>query len=163
MVHFGLNKRATGFRIERFAHNTIARRADASAALPAARTVLAHGSPRLHSALPARALAGHLNERGLAAAPSASAGRYLCNFLYYLSLDWAGRQEAPPLASFVHIPPRSADGGPFSDADLVRGASEILRYILAFVETQQAGPSVEPIGLALASSWAMVRTKETSS
>ena len=54
------------------------------------------------------------SERGIPAAPSRSAGRYLCNFLYYLSLDWATRQEQSPAVLFVHIPPFTAHGGPLA-------------------------------------------------
>ena len=92
-IHFGLSQRAKGFRIERSAHNRASPRADASGALPRGHVILPRGPGRLDSPLPASALAAHLEQRGIPAAPSRSAGRYLCNFLYYLSLDWAARQR----------------------------------------------------------------------
>ena len=87
--------------------------------------------PASNSSLPASALAAHLKQRGIAAAPSRSAGRYLCNFLYYLSLDWAARQDGAPTVLFVHMPPGPSDGGPLSEAELLDGAEAILRFALA--------------------------------
>jgi hypothetical protein len=81
-------------------------------------------------------LAAHLRGRGFAATTSRSAGSYLCNFLYYLSLDWGTRQESPPLALFVHVPHTSAKGGPFSEAQLLHGAQELLRLVLTYAETR---------------------------
>jgi pyroglutamyl-peptidase len=88
--------------------------------------------------MPANELAQHLNEHGFAAETSRDAGGYLCNLLYYLSLEWAARQPESCEVLFVHIPPAEADGGPFSDADLVRGAQAILRFVLASAEARES-------------------------
>jgi pyroglutamyl-peptidase len=144
-LHFGLSKRARGFRIERFAHNRTMAQADAAAALPSNNTVLAEGDDRLDSPLPASRLATHLRKQGLVATPSRSAGGYLCNFLYYLSLDWAARQQPPCHAMFVHIPAEKAEGGPFDRAEILRGASAILRFGIAFAE---AGDQTAPVRAA---------------
>jgi pyroglutamyl-peptidase len=133
-LHFGLSQRARDFRIERFAHNRVMARVDAAGALPSSSTVLPDGDDRVASPLPAGSLATHLRKQGLAATPSRSAGGYLCNFLYYLSLDWAARQQSPCHAMFVHIPAEKAEGGPFDRAELLRGASAILRFAIAFAE-----------------------------
>lgn len=151
MIHFGLCQRAVGFRIERSAYNRIAPRADARAALPSARQVLAHGAGRLDTHVPTAKLAAHLSSRGLPAASSRSAGRYLCNFLYYHSLAWAAQQEPPPLALFVHVPKTVAQGGTLSDASLLRGAQETLRFVLAFVEAREQAGSIATPPLAAAS------------
>jgi pyroglutamyl-peptidase len=132
MIHFGLSERAKAFRIERSAHNRTAPRADARGALPSSGVILAQRPDRLDTSLPAGVLAAHLKARGLAAAPSSSAGRYLCNFLYYLSLEWSARQATPPLALFVHIPLGSAQGAPFGEVELLHGAQELLRLTLTF-------------------------------
>lgn len=132
ILHFGLSQRALGFRIERCAHNWILARADAAGALASRGAILPEGHDRLASPLPASRLATHLKQQGLAATPSRSAGRYLCNFLYYLSLDWAARQEPPCHTVFVHIPPAKAQGGPFDRTELLRGADAILRFAIAF-------------------------------
>lgn len=131
MIHFGVSERANAFRIERSAHNRAAMRADASAALPAGRVIHAEGPDRLDTALPAGRVAAHLRTSGLPAVTSRSAGRYLCNFLYYHSLDWAHRQPDPRLVLFVHVPPLTGKGGTFSAEELLRGAHETVRFVLA--------------------------------
>ncbi len=136
MIHFGLSQNAKGFRIERSAHNRASLRADASGALPRGHVILPQGPGRLDSPLPTSALTAHLRERGIPASPSRSAGRYLCNFLYYLSLDWAARQETAAAVLFVHMPPFAVHGGPLSDTALLDGAEAILRFALAFASRE---------------------------
>jgi pyroglutamyl-peptidase len=148
IVHFGLSRRSRSFCIERTAHNAIARRADENGAVPVTTTILDGGSDRLHSPAPASTLAAHLKANGLAAAPSRSAGSYICNLLYYLSLDWASRQTHSPLACFVHIPPAAAQGGPFGDDDLVRGAKLILHRLSALARNEKPVAAGTPVTLA---------------
>jgi len=131
VLHFGVNPRANAFRIERFAHNATMARIDAAGAVPESPCIVAVGAERLSTAVDAGELSRHLTARGLRATPSGCAGRYLCNYLYYLSLDWAARHPAPCTVAFVHIPPRPAHGGPFSEYDLIRGGEEILSYMIA--------------------------------
>ena len=133
MIHFGVSQRAKTFRIERFAHNRAARRGDAHGLMPSAPVIQAEGADRIATKLPAAALAAHLRTCGVAAASSRSAGSYLCNFLYYHSLDWALRQPDPRLVLFVHVPPRDS----FSPEPLLRGGYETLRFVLASADTQQ--------------------------
>ena len=135
-IHFGLSQSAKGFRIERSAHNRASPRADAAGAFPQSHVILPRGPQRLDTSLPASTLAAHLNEQGIEAAPSRSAGRYLCNFLYYLSLDWAARQETAPAVLFVHMPPFAVHGGPLSESALLDGAEAILRFALAFASRE---------------------------
>jgi pyroglutamyl-peptidase len=130
-IHFGLSQRARGFRIERSAHNRASPRADASGALPSGRIISPIGPDRRDTSLPANTLAASLLQRGIEAAPSRSAGRYLCNFLYYLSLDHAAQRDGSSIVLFVHIPPGASDGGPMSEATLLDGAEAILRFALA--------------------------------
>jgi pyroglutamyl-peptidase len=132
ILHLGLSKRAKGFRIERSAHNVIDLGEDARGAMPSTRSVLDLGHARLDTRVPAARLAKHLRTRELQAVASRSAGTYLCNFLYYLSLDWARLQKAPCDVCFVHVPPGPHQGGPLSERDLLCGAEHILRYLLAF-------------------------------
>ncbi len=131
-IHFGLSQSARGFRIEQSAYNRASPRADAAGALPRSRAILAQGHARLDTLLPAVPLSAHLRERGIPALPSRSAGRYLCNFLYYLSLDWAARQARTPTVLFVHIPPFANHGGPFDEAALLDGAEAVLCFALQF-------------------------------
>ena len=158
MIHFGVGEHAQTFRIEHSAHNRAAPRADATGALPASPVIFAEGAARLDTAFPAGALARHLKTSGVAAVTSHSAGHYLCNFLYYHSLDWALRQPTPPLVLFVHIPPLSGKDGPFSEERLLDGAQEILRFVLAFASEQTPARPVS--GPALAQTEAVLSAKD---
>jgi pyroglutamyl-peptidase len=135
MIHFGVDRRAKALRIERFAHNRTARRADAAGALPASAMIAPEGPDRYATELPAAALAAHLRNCGLPAVTSRSAGNYLCNFLYYHSLSWARQQGDACLALFMHIPPPNSPG-PFSDETLLVGARETLRFLLTVAREQ---------------------------
>jgi pyroglutamyl-peptidase len=130
IVHFGLSKSARGFRIERSAHNVLARREDACGALPAMRSVLDFGAARLDTSISAASLARYLRSHRLPASASRSAGAYLCNYLYYLSLQWAKAQTACD-AIFVHLPPGPRQAGPLSEAQMLRGAKLILERLVA--------------------------------
>ncbi len=136
MIHFGVCQRTNSLRVERFAHNRAACRADAGGALPASATIRPDGPERLDTKLPVPALAAHLRCSGFSAATSHSAGRYLCNFLYYHSLGWARRNDG--LAVFVHIPPVSRHGA-FNEPALLDAAREILRFVLDFAPATAAG------------------------
>lgn len=126
-IHFGLDQHAKGFRIERFAHNSAGVRPDARGALPPSPVVKHGGAARLATALPVAKLVRHLKTLGLPAVSSASAGDYLCNFLYYHALEWADANGRHVL--FVHIPPVKR-GSIFDETALLRGAQEILRFAL---------------------------------
>jgi pyroglutamyl-peptidase len=132
ILHLGLHKRARGFRIERSAHNLIDLREDARGAVLNRRTILDRSDGRLDTEVPATQLARHLRTQDLPAVASRSAGTYLCNYLYYLSLHWARGQNGACDVCFVHLPPGPRQGGPLSEAELLRGAELIVRYLLAF-------------------------------
>jgi len=140
-IHFGLNQRAKGFRIERFAHNRAGARPDASGALPPSHVVKHCGAARLATALPVAQLVRHLKTGGAPAVSSSSAGNYLCNFLYYHALEWAEANGRHAL--FVHIPPVGC-GGIFDETALLRGAQEILRFALGAgpKSNKRGGPDV---------------------
>jgi pyroglutamyl-peptidase len=130
MIHFGVRARAPAFYIERSAHNRAARAADARGTMPTGRTIRADGPQRFDTPFHAAALAAHLRRSGLAAMTSRSCGAYLCNFLYYHSLEWAYRQQNIPAVVFVHIPPWTRKRGPCSREALLHGGAETLRFVL---------------------------------
>jgi pyroglutamyl-peptidase len=142
MIHFGVSQRAQAFRVERSAFNRAAPRIDAIGALPAGSVIRPEGPDRVDTALPATALAAHLKSCGLPAVASRSAGSYVCNYLYYHSLDWARRQESACLVLFVHIPLSSGKSGPFSEEILLHGAHETLRFVLNFAREQRANEAL---------------------
>jgi pyroglutamyl-peptidase len=144
MIHFGVSERAETFRIERSAFNRTVPRADAAGALPLRPAIRSEGPHRIDTTLSAAALAAHLRSCGLPAVASRSAGRYVCNFLYYHSLDWARQQQSTCLVLFVHIPPPSGKAGPFSQEMLLRGAHETLRCVLSVAQRQTETPNRQP-------------------
>jgi pyroglutamyl-peptidase len=131
VIHFGVSARAKAFHIEATAHNRVALRADARGALPEARTIRESAPSRYDTSFPAAKLAAHLRRSGIAARTSRSPGAYLCNFLYYHSLEWAHLQRNVPLVVFVHVPPWTKKRGPQSREVLLAGGTEILRFVRA--------------------------------
>jgi pyroglutamyl-peptidase len=131
MIHFGVSERAKALHIEASAHNRVTRRADHRGAMPKARSIRESGPSRIDTSFPAAGLAAHLRRSGIAARTSRSAGAYLCNFLYYHSLEWVLRQRTHPLVVFVHIPPWTKKRGSQSREALLHGGTEILRFVLA--------------------------------
>jgi len=147
MIHFGVSEHLPVFAIERSAHNRVAQRADARGATPEGRMISEGGPTRFDTPFPAAKLAAHLRRRGVAARTSRSAGAYLCNFLYYHSLDWAFRQETVPPVLFVHIPPLSKAPGSLTREALLHGAGETLRFVL--FHSNRQGPLKRSSGGAI--------------
>ena len=137
MIHFGVSEKASAFAIERLAYNRALRETDACGAMPKDRKIRAGGPQRFDALFPAAALAAHLRRSGVAARTSRSAGAYLCNFLYYHSLDWALRQRSARLVLFVHVPPWTRKRGPSSQEALLHGAAETLRFVLRYANDQE--------------------------
>ena len=139
MIHFGVSPRAKTLRIERAAHNRAASLTDACGAVPGTRVISTNGAMRLDTSLPVTQIAAHLRTQGMVAHSSRSCGRYLCNFLYYCSLQWAQAHGRDTL--FVHVPHPASQDAPFSADALLHASEEILRFVLnvtAGQETRQA-------------------------
>jgi hypothetical protein len=64
----------------------------------------------------------------VAAGASRSCGRYLCNFLYYRSLEWTRTRGGDAL--FVHVPLTRAQGGSLGTDALLHAGAETLRFVL---------------------------------
>ena len=139
VLHLGVSRRARGIRLERRAENIADARIDARGALPPSATVFEGKPAILRTPLPATRLAARLRDHGLSAAASRSCGAYLCNFLYYRSLDWAHRQPSPCDVLFVHVPAGAGNGVTPAGAELLRGASLLLDWLLAHIEQGDSG------------------------
>jgi len=142
MIHFGVSPPARGLRIERSAHNLAALRHDAGGRLPNASSISPGGAARLDTSLQVAAIAAHLRAQGHAASASASCGRYLCNYLYYRSLEWALAQGRNAL--FVHVPLTHAQGGSISADALLHVAQETVDVVLRLVAARDAAQRAEP-------------------
>jgi pyroglutamyl-peptidase len=66
--------------------------------------VLKEGSNAYFSSLPVRAILETLQENGIPAELSLSAGTFLCNQIFFHLMHWVGQQSQPIKAGFIHLP-----------------------------------------------------------
>jgi len=67
--------------------------------------VLADGRPVAYQTpLPLTNWAAQMRRAGIPARVSFHAGTYLCNAIYYLTLDYCARHSLPTAAAFIHVP-----------------------------------------------------------
>ncbi|WP_052957990.1 pyroglutamyl-peptidase I [Aquamicrobium sp. LC103] len=105
VIHFGLARECSGFRLERVARNSHAEaRPDQSGHMPDAALICA-GPDILPSTLPLDRIAERLALAGLPVEWSDDAGGYLCNTVMTLSLAYACDGLRPVMSGFVHVPP----------------------------------------------------------
>ena len=142
VIHFGVSPRARGLRVERSAHNEAAFRHDAGGRLPDTPSISPAGAARLDTSLPVAAIAAHLRAQGHVASASGSCGRYLCNYLYYRSLEWAKAQGCDAL--FVHVPLTYAQGGLISADALLHATQETVHVVLGLVAARDAAQRAQP-------------------
>lgn len=105
VLHLGLAASRTALTVERWAHN------EADFVVPDNAGAQPRGEPlredgrwqrasTLHVASAVRALAA----AEVPAAPSDTAGRFVCNAVLYATLDWASEQRYGGAVGFVHLP-----------------------------------------------------------
>lgn len=136
VIHFGVHSNARGFTVENYARNRTAMMADALGCEWDQHQIVPRAPHLLRAPKSARKLATHLVARGLPAVPSSDAGAYLCNMLFFLTLEQRHRTGRPALAQFVHIPPLALQSGRTSPNAITRetlhtGVTAIIRYNLA--------------------------------
>lgn len=133
VVHFGLHRKACGFRLEQRAGNVIGSdRPDATGVVPQTRQVDRNGPPALHTAWPA-GVGRALRDAGLAVEVSDDAGAYVCNAVFYRSLACAAKRPGV-WCGLVHVPHSERSDrllAAIGEADLLAGAIVILRNITA--------------------------------
>lgn len=103
-LHFGVHRRADGFRIETRARNRAGAHADVDGKVFGRAQLVSNTPPILRSNVPAAKLVQSLQSHGLPANPSQDAGRYLCNMLLYLSLLQSSESGRLRQTGFIHIP-----------------------------------------------------------
>lgn len=113
---------------------------DESGAQPHGEPVIKGGPDALLATLPVHTLVAAIREAGVPAEVSRSAGTFLCNRVFYLSL-YGGRTLGRPRAVFIHLPPlpemvaaHGADGPSMSldtSTRAVRAALEAVALRLA--------------------------------
>lgn len=143
-LHFGVSERATGLVIERTAYNACGIESDACGACADADVLLVGGPPHVIARHDLDALAARLNQAAIPSCISADPGRYLCNAVYFHSLQHVTSARHPAHALFVHIPAGlsiDANGCTAPDCPLdwqmtCDGAALVLDHMLAFARQQ---------------------------
>ncbi|XP_077726265.1 pyroglutamyl-peptidase 1-like protein [Canis aureus] len=101
-VHVGLDASAKAILLERRAKNRGYRDADVRGFRPARGECLPGGPEVVASGVIARAASRRAAPEGVAVAVSGDAGRYVCEYTYYLSLHHGNGR-----AALIHVPPLS--------------------------------------------------------
>lgn len=127
-VHFGLSRKAEGFRLERLARNGIASGVPDNAGKNPDASPIRAGAADIPSSLPLVRIAEALEERGHAVQWSDDAGGYLCNYVFFHSAAGLCRGLAAPVSGFVHVGAANA-AGDFNK--LVEGAETILEICVS--------------------------------
>ena len=111
--------------VERVALNLMdARIPDNDGAQPADAPIDPHGPVARLATLPTRGIVRCINEAGLPAALSYTAGTYVCNAAFYALLDAVERSGRPVPAGFIHVPARG-----MAAEDIARGLAAAARCI----------------------------------
>ena len=103
-VHIGVAESATRLRVERFGRNyQDTGLVDFDGIRPPASLIDPQGPDVRQTGYPVERLVDILRRRGVPVDLSDDAGGYVCNYLYYRSLQW-GAEETGTDAVFIHIP-----------------------------------------------------------
>ncbi len=138
-LHFGVSQSAAGFTLETAAFNRCASLADAVGCLPSAPQIEHEGAAELATRLPVDDIVAHLQALNLPVTRSADAGSYLCNTVFYRSLQHAAVLPKGAIAGFVHIPVNLSENAagddqpgarPFDWQVALLGSLEIIRVCL---------------------------------
>ncbi|NP_001018362.1 pyroglutamyl-peptidase 1 [Danio rerio] len=131
VVHVGVSGMATTVTLEQCGHNQGYMRMDNCMFCPVSRCCVDGGPDCIHSVIDMDMVCKRVNSSGLGVSVSVSkdAGRYLCDYTYYMSLFVGEGRSA-----FVHVPPLDK---PYSAEDLARALRAIIREMLEHMETQQ--------------------------
>jgi pyroglutamyl-peptidase len=128
VLHFGVSRRASVFEIETRAFNMSGSKQDQAGSVRPAKPLLPARPMTLPATLPGGALLRALKAAGFPALLSNDAGRYLCNAVFYASLNRAN--GGLPLVTFIHVPALGADTAVaprLSMENLVDGARILVR------------------------------------
>jgi pyroglutamyl-peptidase len=105
VVHLGLAAGRPALTVERWAHNLADFVVpDNAGAQPRDEPLREDGEQRLASRLSIAAAVDALRAAGVPAAPSDSAGSFVCNAVLYGTLDWAAAHRHAGPVGFVHLP-----------------------------------------------------------
>ena len=150
VLSLGLAGSRSAISIERVAVNLVdARIADNAGAQPVDEPVITGGPAAYFTGLPAKALVARLQQAGLAAELSHSAGSFVCNQVFY-GLMHALAAQPGVVGGFIHLPPlpeqaaRHLQSTPMAWADQVRAARLMIEVVVAgTAELRVAGGRID--------------------
>ncbi len=100
-LHFGVSNLSRGFTIETIARNTCCATLDAAGCSASGPVVIPGAASEYRTRLPIETIHQRLTQRDIPVELSTSAGTYLCNTIFYLSL---ANTHPKTIAGFIHIP-----------------------------------------------------------
>lgn len=104
VISLGLAGGRSKITPERIAINVNDGPADNRGHVPVDEPIIPGGADGYFSTIPNREMVNALNEFGLPATISNTAGAYLCNNVMYRALHFANKERTDLLAGFIHIP-----------------------------------------------------------
>ena len=142
-IHFGLDAKARGFKLERLAVNHIAiDKPDVCGYIPATAMIM-DGLGDQKSTLPLEQLHSKLSQLNLPVDYSHDVGNYLCNYLLYKSSSQRLWSNKACMSGFIHVPYlehqyatlddeiKSQDLATMTRDQLLEGVMEIIRICLS--------------------------------
>lgn len=150
VLALGLAGSRSAIGIERVALNLMdARIPDNAGAQPVDEPVAPGGPAAWFTGLPAKALVARLQQAGLAAELSHSAGSFVCNQVFYCLMQALARRRGV-VGGFIHLPPlpaqaqRHPGATPMALADQVRGVRLAAEQVVAgTAELRVAGGRID--------------------
>ncbi len=120
VIHFGVSAQSKIIQLERTGHNVIGSSIDVDGMSPGGK-ILQNGPETIQSGLNLELVCNQMNNKGFKCELSDNAGDYLCNFIFYKSLNTAAEKSL-----FVHIPSERE----VSLEDLKEFTLELIRNLL---------------------------------
>ena len=120
VISLGLNASATALNVERVAVNLKVVEGEGG---PVDEPIVPGGPDAYFATLPTREMVKGIQEAGVPARLSYSAGTFLCNHILYNVLHHMDAAESKAMAGFIHIPrlpEQGLNGGPSMPLDLMR-------------------------------------------
>lgn len=150
VLALGLAAGREGLTLERVAINVDdARIADNAGALPIDEPVVPGGPAAYFSRLPIKAIVAALNEAGMPASVSQTAGTFVCNHVFY-GLMHMLRRRPRTRGGFMHLPLLPQQAAAHSGAPSLRLDQQVAGVRLALATTLATGTDVRAVGGAIA-------------
>lgn len=109
VVHFGVASECAGLRIETTAVNVCGMTSDVSGAFPTQNVLCIDGPDQRLVSFAASEFVQELSDQGWPVSLSDNAGHYLCNAVFYATLEVAQRAADEAWVAFIHIPRTLSD------------------------------------------------------